>query len=167
MGKNATYHKKIFGILFVLVTVLIGGLLITPPTFAKIIDKVEIVMMDRHFKVVKGGVGTRNEFELSASMPTEITLRNEDSVAHEFMSTFFARVPVKLSGEASLVSTRNARGFRIDPGKSVVLKFLAPPNPDEGELRYDVFWCNVHGKRHGDEMRGEILTVPTSGGYVY
>jgi hypothetical protein len=31
------------------------------------------------------------------------------------------------------------------------------------ESMYDVFWCNVHGKEHGQKMRGELLVVETRG----
>jgi hypothetical protein len=28
---------------------------------------------------------------------------------------------------------------------------------------YDVFYCNVHGKEHGEKMRGEVVVVETRG----
>lgn len=163
MSRDPTYYPKLFTISLVLGTLLVGAPVFTSATFGKMLSEVEIVMTDKEFKVVKGGIGERNEFELVAGMPTQIILKNEDSVAHEFMSTLFVRAPVKLSGEATVVSTQSARGFRIDPGKTVVLDFVAPPDV-EGDTMYDVFWCNIHGKHYGEAMRGEILTVATTTG---
>ena len=31
------------------------------------------------------------------------------------------------------------------------------------ESIYDVFWCNVHGKGHGQMMRGEVAIIVTRG----
>lgn len=163
MKRSMTYHKKMAVVPLLLGTLLIGGLLFAPVTFAKMLTEVEIVMTDKDFQVVKGGVGPRKEMDLVSGMPTEITLRNEDSVAHEFMSTLFARTPVQVAGEATVISTQRARGFRIDPGKTVKLSFVPPEDPDSDTM-YDVFWCNIHGKHHGEAMRGEILTVATTTG---
>ncbi|RMH35864.1 MAG: hypothetical protein D6690_07785 [Nitrospirae bacterium] len=133
-----------------------------PVSAAKLMTEIEILMKDEGFHVVKGA-GPGGGLELTAGMPTQITLRNEDSVAHEFVSTLFSRIPVAMSGNATMIGTTRARGFRIDPGNSVVLNFIPPVN-EEGDTEYDLFWCNVHGRHFGDKMRGEILTVATTTG---
>ncbi len=160
MKQHETFSVRFLAVPFMVVAMIGVGFVSTPVAFAKLLEEVEIVMTDKDFKVVKGGVGERKEMSLVGGMPTQITLRNEDSVAHEFMSTLFTRTPVQLSGEATIISTKRARGFRIDGGKTVVLNFVAP-NDMDGETAYDVFWCNIHGKQHGEKMRGEILTVAT------
>jgi hypothetical protein len=102
-----------------------------------------------------------------AGNPTVIQLRNRDLVAHEFMSTLFRDVPFRISGNATFVKTARASGVRIDPGQTVTLEFNAPVGTvDQNgatESMYDVFWCNVHGKEHGQKMRGELLVVETRG----
>jgi hypothetical protein len=102
-----------------------------------------------------------------AGMPTVIQLRNRDLVAHEFVSTMFRDVSFRISGNAAVVKTAKASGVRIDPGQTVTLEFDAPTaKPDQygaTESIYDVFWCNVHGKEHGQKMRGELAIVETSG----
>jgi hypothetical protein len=102
-----------------------------------------------------------------AGMPTVIQLRNRDLVAHEFVSTMFRDVSFRISGNAAVVKTAKASGVRIDPGQTVTLEFDAPTvKPDQygaTESIYDVFWCNVHGKEHGQKMRGELAIIETSG----
>ncbi|TMQ30757.1 MAG: hypothetical protein E6K65_04020 [Nitrospirae bacterium] len=83
------------------------------------------------------------------------------------MSTLFRDVPFRISGIATFVKTARASGVRIDPGQTVTLEFNAPvATVDQNgatESMYDVFWCNVHGKEHGQKMRGELLVVETRG----
>lgn len=130
-----------------------------PLTFAQAPHEIAIVMKDKEFHVVKGGT-MAGGFEMDAGMPTRISLKNEDMVAHEFVSPMFRSVPVKLEGTAVTISTPRASGFRVDPGESVVLEFK-PPVMDDFSNQYDLFWCDVHGKQHGEKMRGEILIADT------
>jgi hypothetical protein len=126
---------------------------------------VVISISEKTFQITKGG--TDRGFALMAGMPTVIQLRNRDLVAHEFMSTLFRDVPFRISGNATVVKTARASGIRIDPGQTVTLEFTAPvAKPDQygaTESMYDVFWCNVHGKEHGQKMRGELAIIETSG----
>lgn len=126
---------------------------------------VAIDISEKAFQITKGG--TARGFTLMAGMPTVIKFRNRDLVAHEFMSTLFRDVPFRISGSATVVKTARASGVRIDPGQSVTLEFTAPvAKPDQygaTESMYDVFWCNVHGKEHGQKMRGELAIIETSG----
>lgn len=126
---------------------------------------VTIDISEKAFQITKGG--TAQGFHLVAGMPAAIRLRNSDLVAHEFVSTLFHEIPFHMSGNATVVKTARASGVRLDPGQSVTLEFNAPTaKPDAYgiiETYYDVFWCNVHGKQHGDKMRGEVMVLETRG----
>lgn len=124
---------------------------------------VEIIMRNQAFKVAKGG-GTLGwpTFRIVAGKETVIKLRNEDKVAHEFVSPMLREVEINLSGNATTIWTKKAAGVRIDPGQVVELRFVAPHSEDFKSL-YEVFWCNVHGKELGAEMRGELIVAETGG----
>jgi hypothetical protein len=126
---------------------------------------VVIDISEKAFQITKGG--TARGFTLMAGMPTVIQLRNRDLVAHEFVSTMFRDIPFRISGNAAVVKTARASGVRVDPGQTVTLEFDSPAaKPDRygaTETMYDIFWCNVHGKEHGQKMRGELAIIETSG----
>lgn len=126
---------------------------------------VMIDISEKTFQITKGG--TSRGFALVAGMPAVIQLRNQDLVAHEFVSTMFRDVPFRISGNATVVRTARASGVRIDPGQTVTFEFTAPlakvDQYGDRETSFDVFWCNVHGKEHGQPMRGELVVVETSG----
>lgn len=126
---------------------------------------VAIEISEKAFQITKGG--TERGFHLVAGMPAVIQFRNRDLVAHEFVSTLFRDVPFRISGNATVVKTGRASGVRLDPGQTVTLEFDAPvAKVDQYGIReslYDVFWCNVHGKEHGEKMRGELAIIETSG----
>jgi hypothetical protein len=118
-----------------------------------------LVMKDQAFHVVKGEAPGRDSqhpgFYLVAGGDIILMVRNEDRVAHEFVSPLFHQVEFRFSGEATLVYTHTATGVRVDPGESVTLRFDLP----DGSADLFSFWCNVHGKLHGDRMRGEIFVL--------
>jgi hypothetical protein len=126
---------------------------------------VEIRIDGKAFEIAKGG--RSGGFDLVAGMPTTVRLRNRDNVAHEFVSTMFRDVPFRISGNATMVKTGRASGVRLDPGQDVTLEFTAPiPVADAygaTDSIYDVFYCNIHGKEHGEQMRGEVMVVETRG----
>ena len=134
------------------------------PVVAREVD-VAIEISEKAFHITQGA--TARGFTLMAGMPTVIQLRNRDFVAHEFVSTLFRDVPFRISGNAALVKTERASGVRIDPGQTVTLEFNAPAAKEDQygavESLYDVFWCNVHGKEHGQKMRGELAIIETRG----
>lgn len=119
-----------------------------------------IVMKDQHFRVVKGdGVATDSKdprFSLVPGGDIVLMLRNEDRIAHEFVSPLFQHVEMQFSGRATLVYTHTASGLRLDPGETVLVRFSIPTEP-----AYDLFhfWCNLHGKLYGDPMRGEVFIL--------
>ena len=134
------------------------------PVVAREVD-VAIDISEKTFHVNKGG--TERGFTLMAGMPTVIQLHNRDLVAHEFVSTLFRDVPFRIAGNATVVKTERAAGVRLDPGQVVTLEFNAPvATADQygaSASSYDAFWCNVHGKEHGQKMRGELVLIETTG----
>src|SRR5215510_2178677 len=121
----------------------------------------EVVMKDKAFHITQGEGG--KGIVLVSGARADIRLKNEDSVAHEFVSTMLFNVPFQLNGSGTLVKAPKAAGVRVDPGQAVVLSFDVPADTKEFQHIYEVFWCNVHGKQHGDAMRGEILIVDQRG----
>ena len=126
---------------------------------------VEIRIDGKAFEITKGG--RSGGFELVAGMPATIRLRNRDNVAYEFVSTLFRDVPFRISGNATMLKAGRASGVRLDPGQDVTLEFTAPiPVADAygaTDSTYDIFYCNVHGKEHGEKMRGEVMVIETRG----
>jgi hypothetical protein len=121
---------------------------------------VVLVMKDKYFHVIKGaqpGNPLPNPaFSLPAGRDLVILLRNEDEVAHEFVSPLLLKAEdLQLSGRATLVYTLNAVGVRVEPRDSVTLRFEIP---DAGFDKFH-FWCNIHGKLLDDAMRGEIFIL--------
>lgn len=123
--------------------------------------KAEVVMKDKTFHITQGG--NTKGLMLMAGTRADISLRNEDTVAHEFVSTLLYNLPFAMSGSGTFVKVPKAAGVRVDPGQTVVLSFEVPYDGKEFQHIYEVFWCNVHGKQHGDTMRGELLIVDQRG----
>ena len=121
----------------------------------------EVVMTDQKFRIAKGE--TAKGFMLLAGTRADIMLKNDDAVAHEFVSSMLYNVPFRLDGNGVFVKLPNAAGVRVDPGRAVRLTFDVPQDTKEFQNLYEVFWCNVHGKQHGDKMRGEVLIVEQRG----
>jgi uncharacterized cupredoxin-like copper-binding protein len=121
---------------------------------------VVLVMKDKYFHVIKGaqpGNPLPNPaFSLQAGRDIVIQLRNDDEVAHEFVSPLLMKAEdLQISGRATLVYTHTAVGVRVEPKDSVTLRFDIP---DAGFDRFH-FWCNIHGKFNDDTMRGEIFML--------
>ena len=121
---------------------------------------VVLVMKDKYFHVIKGaqpGNPLPNPaFSLQAGRDIVIQLRNEDEVAHEFVSPLLMKAEdLQISGRATLVYTHTAVGVRVEPKDSVMLRFDIP---DAGFDQFH-FWCNIHGKFTDDTMRGEIFML--------
>jgi hypothetical protein len=121
---------------------------------------VVIVMKDKAFHVIKGaqpGNPLPNPaFSLQVGRDLVILLRNEDEVAHDFVSPLLMKAEdLQISGRATIVYTLTAFGVRVEPNDSVMLRFDIP---DAGFDQFH-FWCNIHGKMVGDTMRGEIFML--------
>jgi hypothetical protein len=121
---------------------------------------VVLVMKDKIFHVIKGAQAgnllPNPAFSLPVGRDIVILLRNEDNVAHEFVSPLLLKAEdLQLSGRATLVYTLTAVGVRVEPRDSVMLRFDIP---DAGFDQFH-FWCNIHGKFVDDTMRGEIFIL--------
>jgi len=121
---------------------------------------VVLVMKDKYFHVIKGGQPgnplPNPAFSLQAGRDIVIQLRNDDEVAHEFVSPLLMKAEdLQISGRATLVYTHTAVGVRVEPKDSVTLRFDIP---DAGFDQFH-FWCNIHGKFTDDTMRGEIFML--------
>ena len=121
---------------------------------------VVLVMKDKYFHVIKGGQPgnplPNPAISLQAGRDIVIQLRNDDEVAHEFVSPLLMKAEdLQISGRATLVYTHTAVGVRVEPKDSVTLRFDIP---DAGFDRFH-FWCNIHGKFNDDTMRGEIFML--------
>jgi len=138
----------------------VGAQMLSKGMAQKDIDA-EVVMKDKAFHITQGESG--KGILLVSGTRADIRLHNEDNVAHEFVSTMLYNVPFQLNGTGTLVKAPKAAGVRVDPGQTVVLSFDVPADTKEFQHLYEVFWCNVHGKQHGDAMRGEIVIVDQRG----
>ena len=121
---------------------------------------VVLVMKDKGFHVIKGAQAGNSlpnpAFSLQVGRDLIILLRNEDEVAHEFVSPLLMKAEdLQISGRATIVYTLTAFGVRVEPRDSVTLRFDIP---DAGFDQFH-FWCNIHGKLLGDTMRGEIFIL--------
>lgn len=114
-------------------------------------SKIEIVIKSGEAKVMRGA--TLN------GVPTEVSVRNEDSITHGFNSSIFAgQMEVKMEGGSLAEGGKLGRHvYRVDPGKTMVLKFTLPDQPG-GESRTYAFWCDMHRA-----VKGEMLVVEYSG----
>jgi hypothetical protein len=114
---------------------------------AQAAQKVEIVIQAGEAKLVRGTMFT--------GIPTELSIRNEDSVTHGFNSSVFGG-----AGKVEMVGGTVAEGkgsnvYRVEPGRTMVLKFtLSPEGKGEGESRTHAFWCDMHRS-----VKGEMLLI--------
>lgn len=119
-----------------------------------------LVIKEKTFHMVKGNALGENSlhpgFSLSPGEDIALELRNEDKVPHEFVSPLFGLVEFQFWGKATLVYTYTATGIRIEPGDTVGLRFELPKDFSGKQFK---FWCNVHGKLHGDALQGEMFVV--------
>ena len=145
-----------------LAMVLVGGAWAAPVQADELEYEPDVVLVikEKAFHMVKGNAPKENSlhpaFSLSPGADVTLELRNEDRIPHEFVSPLFAKVEFQFWGKATVVYTYKANGIRIDPGETVALRFELPKD-FSGELFK--FWCNVHGKLHGDVLQGEIFVV--------
>ena len=116
------------------------------PSAAK---KVEIVAKDKEWKV--SGYALKDT-------PTELVIRNEDTVTHGFNSSLFKNVKVKVEGDGYLAKGKGPHVYRVDPGKQMILHFSKPDTAtDEGSDTY-AFWCDLH-----PHMKGEMFVLSLKG----
>jgi len=123
-------------------------------------DEVEIVLRNGQQPLILNGQHThRQVIALVAGQPTALVFRNEDSVPREFVSPLFTRADIHFVGQATGIFRKDAVGFRLSPGSTLTLQFMAPHN---GFPRmYDLIWCtHAHDKQSDHELQ-ELLIVIT------
>ena len=109
------------------------------------VQKVEIVIQAGEAKLVRGTMYT--------GFPTEISIRNEDSVTHGFNSSVFGRVDkVEMVG-GSVAEGKGANVYRVEPGRTMVIRFT-PSSDGRDENLTHAFWCDMHRT-----VKGEMLLI--------
>jgi hypothetical protein len=109
------------------------------------VQKVEIVIQAGEAKLVRG--------TMLSGVPTEVSIRNEDSVTHGFNSSVFGGARnVEMVG-GSVAEGKGSNVYRVEPGRTMVIKFTMPPD-GKGESRTHAFWCDMHRG-----VKGEMLLV--------
>ena len=151
MKSGAYLSKALFMPMSLAVGALLGlGMVTLPVQAAQPTSKIEIVIKDGEAKIVRGA--TLN------GVPTEVSVRNEDTITHGFNSSMFSgKLQVKMEGGSLGDPKLGPHVYRVDPGKTMVLKFTLPDQPG-GESRTFAFWCDMHRT-----MKGEMLVVEYSG----
>ena len=151
MKRRAYLSKALFLPMSLAVGALLGlGMVTLAVQAAQPTQKIEIVIKGGEAKIVHGA--TLN------GVPTEVSVRNEDTITHGFNSSIFDKsLKVEYSGGYQAEAKRGPHVYRVDPGKTMVLKFTLPDQPG-GESRTYSFWCDMHRT-----MKGEMLVVEYSG----
>ena len=109
------------------------------------VQKVEIVIQNGEARLVHG--------TLLGGVPTEVSIRNEDSVTHGFNSSIFGSAgKVEMVG-GSVAEGKGSNVYRVEPGRTMVIKFTVPNDPG-GESRTHAFWCDMH-----KTVKGEMFLV--------
>jgi len=159
-AKTCRHHPRLIAFAILLALGMIGMSGIGSSEELLYEPDVVVVMKNKAFQVVKGGPLENSlptpAFSLPAGMDLAILLRNEDEVAHEFVSPLLMKAEdIEISGHATIVYTLTAFGVRVEPRDRVMLRFIVP----EASVDRFHFWCNLHGKLLNDTMRGEIFIL--------
>jgi plastocyanin len=103
---------------------------------------VEVTIKDYKFVTKQG--------PLRLGLPTVIKVRNEDAERHDFGSTMFEGLSVKIEKDGVIVYGRGLSGVFLDPKRDAVVRFdLTRPGRHE-------FRCSIH-----PTMSGELLIMST------
>ena len=87
---------------------------------------------------------------LRLGLPTVIKVRNEDAERHDFGSTMFEGLSVKVEKDGVIVYGRGVAGVLLDPKREAAIRFdLTRPGRHE-------FRCSIH-----PTMNGEFLILST------
>ena len=87
---------------------------------------------------------------LRLGLPTVIKVRNEDGERHDFGSTMFEGLSVKIEKDGVIVYGRGLSGVFLDPKRDAIVRFdLTRPGRHE-------FRCSIH-----PTMSGELLILST------
>ena len=103
---------------------------------------VEVTVKDYKFVTKQG--------PLRLGLPTVIKVRNEDAERHDFGSTMFEGLSVKVEKDGVIVYGRGLSGVFLDPKRDAIVRFdLTRPGRHE-------FRCSIH-----PTMSGELLILST------
>jgi hypothetical protein len=103
---------------------------------------VEVTIKDYKFVTKQG--------PLRLGLPTVIKVRNEDAERHDFGSTMFEGLSVKIEKDGVIVYGRGLSGVFLDPKREAIVRFdLTRPGRHE-------FRCSIH-----PTMSGELLILST------
>jgi plastocyanin len=103
---------------------------------------VEVTIKDYKFVTKQG--------PLRLGLPTVIKVRNEDAERHDFGSTMFEGLSVKIEKDGVIVYGRGVGGVFLDPKREAAIRFdLTRPGRHE-------FRCSIH-----PTMSGELLIMST------
>ena len=103
---------------------------------------VEVVIKDYKF--------VTKQSPLRIGLPTVIKVRNEDADRHDFGSTMFEGLSVKIEKDGVIVYGRGVSGVFLDPKRDAIIRFdLTRPGRHE-------FRCSIH-----PTMSGELLILST------
>jgi len=117
---------------------------------------VEIVVREGGLPVLKGQQAHGRVLALVAGEPIVIALRNEDTGPREFISPLFTRAEIHFAGRAVGIFRKEAAGFRLNPGDTLTLHFIAPYSGFQ--RMYDLIWCGHDGKP-GTETQELVIVV--------
>jgi plastocyanin len=145
-------------------TISLGAMLLvfSGATLASASPNIEVTMKNNGYHFDSGALsGTLSPgFTMTVGEENTIVLKNEDTTAHDFVSKAFNTMDVIVVGEAKSIKDGTAMGWRVQPGKTVKLRFTPRVGEDFGGS-YDVFYCTIHGKAN---MKGEIVVADTRTG---
>lgn len=123
-----------------------AGNAVAGPAMAQQEQRIEIVIRSYEFQLSQPA-------PIRLHMPTIIILRNQDIVRHGFVSPMLAHLMVQGEGEGIAAYGKGVEGFYVDPGKTLVLRFV-PERPGKYSFR-----CDLHPKMSGELY---LLEVPAA-----
>jgi hypothetical protein len=142
MKTGGSFSKALFVPVALAVGALLGMVTLTVQA-SESTKKIEIVIKDGKSKVLGG-------YTLTGA-PTEIVVRNDDSITHGFNTSLFDdKLAVTMEG-GSLAKGKGPHVYRVDAGKTMVLKFTLSHQEESATF---AFWCDMH-----PQMKGEMIVV--------
>ena len=147
MKTGGPLSKHLFVLVALAVSVLLG-LVTLAVQAAEPAKRIEIVIKDKSSKVLTGYTVT--------GIPTEIVVRNEDTITHGFNTSLFGpTIKVEMTG-GYLAEGKKKHVYRVDAGKTMTLKFT--PTQHDPDTDSFAFWCDMHRS-----LKGEMLVVEVTG----
>ncbi len=131
----------VLGVCLVLVTSLSLTVALHPlPVGAQAEQRIDITIKDLSYHVER--------IPVQLHVPTVITVRNEDSVRHNFHSATFHGMLVEIEHEGVMVYGKGLEGMFLDPARTSTIRFTPETS---GKFK---FQCSIH-----KELKGELLLL--------